>query len=185
MLNATSLSKCKTGARVINCARGGVVNEKDLLDALNSGQVSLLAQVTLAALSVWMCRQVMAWWSIPCTSHRVPHGVVVRFVPSLPATLFAAVAAVSVRCFHGVSVIITLQIAGAAIDAFESEPLKDVSLQLATHANVICTPHIGASTKESQFRVARDIATYLHDALEKRKYFGVVNADSLDMHLRR
>jgi hypothetical protein len=42
----------------------------------------------------------------------------------------------------------------------------------------------GASTKESQFRVARDIANYLSDAIESRKYFGVVNADSLDMHLR-
>jgi D-isomer specific 2-hydroxyacid dehydrogenase, NAD binding domain len=76
------------------------------------------------------------------------------------------------------------QIAGAAIDAFENEPLKEVSLTLASHPNVICTPHIGASTKESQFRVARDIANYLNDALASRKYFGVVNADSLDMHLR-
>lgn len=113
LLNANSLNKCKTGARIINAARGGVVNEKDLLEALNSGQI-----------------------------------------------------------------------AGAAIDAFENEPLKDVSAELAAHPNVICTPHIGASTKESQFRVARDIANYLNDALDKRKYFGVVNADSLDMHLR-
>ena len=34
------LSKCKTGVAVINCARGGIVNEKDLFKALKEGKVS-------------------------------------------------------------------------------------------------------------------------------------------------
>lgn len=39
IINSQSLSKCKKGVRIINCARGGVVNENDLLDAIKSGQV--------------------------------------------------------------------------------------------------------------------------------------------------
>jgi D-3-phosphoglycerate dehydrogenase / 2-oxoglutarate reductase len=30
---------CKKGVRIINCARGGVIDEKDVLAALNSGHV--------------------------------------------------------------------------------------------------------------------------------------------------
>jgi D-3-phosphoglycerate dehydrogenase len=33
----------KKGVRVLNCARGGIIQEKDLLEALNSGQVSAAA----------------------------------------------------------------------------------------------------------------------------------------------
>ncbi len=40
ILNAQSLAKCKDGVRIINCARGGIINEADLLDALNSGKVA-------------------------------------------------------------------------------------------------------------------------------------------------
>ncbi len=39
MLNAARLAKAKKGVRVINCARGGLVDEAALLDALKSGQV--------------------------------------------------------------------------------------------------------------------------------------------------
>jgi len=40
ILNATSFAKCKKGVRIINCARGGLVNEADLKVALESGQVA-------------------------------------------------------------------------------------------------------------------------------------------------
>jgi len=40
MLNSETLAKCKKGIRIINCARGGVVDESDLLAALESGQVA-------------------------------------------------------------------------------------------------------------------------------------------------
>jgi len=33
-----TLSKCKRGVKVVNVARGGIINEADLLEALNSGQ---------------------------------------------------------------------------------------------------------------------------------------------------
>jgi D-3-phosphoglycerate dehydrogenase len=45
MINKTSLNKCKTGVRIINCARGGIVNEGDLLEALNSGKVCVCARL--------------------------------------------------------------------------------------------------------------------------------------------
>jgi len=40
LINKNSISKMKHGVRIINCARGGIVNEKDLLEALNSGKVA-------------------------------------------------------------------------------------------------------------------------------------------------
>jgi D-3-phosphoglycerate dehydrogenase len=39
MINKETIGKMKTGAMVINCARGGIVNEEDLYDALVSGHL--------------------------------------------------------------------------------------------------------------------------------------------------
>ena len=39
VVNGASLAQCMPGVRIINCARGGIVNEVDLLEALKSGQV--------------------------------------------------------------------------------------------------------------------------------------------------
>ena len=40
MINAAAFAKMKKSVFVINCARGGIVNEKDLLDALNDGKIA-------------------------------------------------------------------------------------------------------------------------------------------------
>ncbi len=40
MLDAKALAKCKPGVRIVNCARGGLVVEADLADALRSGHVA-------------------------------------------------------------------------------------------------------------------------------------------------
>ena len=40
LINRERLARMKKGARIINCARGGIVNEKDLVEALNSGQIA-------------------------------------------------------------------------------------------------------------------------------------------------
>lgn len=40
LISYHELSKCKTGAIIINCARGGIVNEKDLLRALKEGRIA-------------------------------------------------------------------------------------------------------------------------------------------------
>ena len=47
------------------------------------------------------------------------------------------------------------KIAGAALDVFEKEPA--VGNKLATLPNVVCTPHIGAQTKEAQTLAANVI----------------------------
>jgi len=47
MLTARELGTMKRGVRIVNCARGGIVNEADLLAALESGQVAG------AAIDVW------------------------------------------------------------------------------------------------------------------------------------
>ena len=40
ILNEKTFKLCKKGVRVINCARGGIIDETALLNALNSGQVA-------------------------------------------------------------------------------------------------------------------------------------------------
>ena len=40
MIDAAALAKAKRGVRIINCARGGLVVEKDLVAAIESGQVA-------------------------------------------------------------------------------------------------------------------------------------------------
>ena len=85
LFDAALLAKMKKGACLINAARGGIVNEVALLDALKSGQL-----------------------------------------------------------------------AGAALDVFEKEP-PDPS-PLFEHENLIAVPHLGASTKEAQEKVAVELA---------------------------
>jgi D-3-phosphoglycerate dehydrogenase / 2-oxoglutarate reductase len=40
LLNADAFKKMKPGVMIINCARGGIINEADLLEAIKSGQVA-------------------------------------------------------------------------------------------------------------------------------------------------
>ncbi len=103
-----TIAKMKNGVYIINCARGGIVNEADLLDALNSGKV-----------------------------------------------------------------------AGAGLDVFVSEPV-DPNSALVKHPNVICTPHLGASTVEAQVNVAIAIAYQIGDYLTKGEIVNAVNVPSID-----
>jgi D-3-phosphoglycerate dehydrogenase len=43
LINKDTIAKMKDGVRILNCARGGIVNEKDLYDALASGKVAAAA----------------------------------------------------------------------------------------------------------------------------------------------
>jgi D-3-phosphoglycerate dehydrogenase len=56
------------------------------------------------------------------------------------------------------------QIAGAALDVFEKEPLGE-SLLRDFGKEVILTPHLGASTAEAQVNVAIDVAEQIRDVL--------------------
>lgn len=52
-----------------------------------------------------------------------------------------------------------------------SENLKELLL----HPNMVCTPHLGASTDEAQINVARDIAVQMCDVFDQKDYVGIVN----------
>ena len=40
LINKDTIASMKDGVRIVNCARGGIINEKDLYDALKSGKVA-------------------------------------------------------------------------------------------------------------------------------------------------
>jgi D-3-phosphoglycerate dehydrogenase len=94
MIDKSQFEKMKTGVRIINCARGGIVNEQDLYEALTNGKV-----------------------------------------------------------------------AGAALDVYAEEPPTD--WKLAKLDNVICSPHIGAATREAQGRVGAEVAEKLIEFARK------------------
>jgi D-3-phosphoglycerate dehydrogenase len=70
------------------------------------------------------------------------------------------------------------KIAGAALDVFVEEPL-DPSHPLLRLENVLCTPHLGASTSEAQERVAVEIAEQVVDYLRHGIVRNAVNVPAL------
>ena len=69
------------------------------------------------------------------------------------------------------------QVAGAAIDVFEEEPTKN--MELVGLDNVICTPHLGASTDEAQTNVAIAIAHQIAAYFTTGEIKGAVNFPSV------
>lgn len=67
------------------------------------------------------------------------------------------------------------RIAGAALDVFSSEPLP-ADHPFRTLANVVLTPHLGASTAEAQQNVAIEIAEAVRAALVDNDFSRAVNA---------
>ena len=58
LLNDSTFAQCKKGVRVVNCARGGIVDEGALLRALQSGQcagaaLDVFTEVSAASVSSW------------------------------------------------------------------------------------------------------------------------------------
>ncbi|MCG6207025.1 phosphoglycerate dehydrogenase [Rhodopseudomonas sp. HC1] len=106
IIDAAAIAKMKKGVRIINCARGGLVDEAALAEALKSGQV-----------------------------------------------------------------------AGAAFDVFSEEPAT--SNVLFGLPNVICTPHLGASTTEAQENVALQVAEQMSDYLLNGAITNAVNFPSI------
>ncbi len=111
IINAEAIRTMRDGVRIINCARGGLIDEKALFDALQSGKV-----------------------------------------------------------------------AGAAIDVYEVEPATDNIL--FTSNNVICTPHLGASTREAQENVAMQIAEQISDFLLDGAIVNALNFPSISAEER-
>ncbi|MDY0029564.1 MAG: phosphoglycerate dehydrogenase [Pseudobdellovibrionaceae bacterium] len=69
------------------------------------------------------------------------------------------------------------KVAGAALDVFEVEPAKENIL--FGHPNVICTPHLGASTSEAQVNVAIQVAEQISDFLLKGAVINAINMPSI------
>jgi D-3-phosphoglycerate dehydrogenase / 2-oxoglutarate reductase len=71
------------------------------------------------------------------------------------------------------------QVAGAALDVFEIEPLSSDS-PLRTAPNLVLTPHLGASTAEAQESVGIEIAQSIRAALLEGTIRNAVNMPNLD-----
>ena len=69
------------------------------------------------------------------------------------------------------------QVAGAALDVFETEPAK--ASPLFGTPNFICTPHLGASTNEAQVNVALQVAEQMADYLVTGGVTNALNMPSL------
>jgi len=106
IVDASAISAMRTGVRIINCARGGLVDEAALKQALIDGHV-----------------------------------------------------------------------AGAAFDVFVEEPARESILFDAP--NMICTPHLGASTTEAQENVALQVADQMSDYLLTGAIANAVNFPSV------
>ena len=106
VVNADAIKAMKKGVRIINCARGGLVDEAALYEALKNGHV-----------------------------------------------------------------------AGAAFDVFVTEPATENPL--FGLPNVVCTPHLGASTSEAQENVALQIAEQMSDYLLRGAISNAINFPSI------
>lgn len=71
------------------------------------------------------------------------------------------------------------KIAGAALDVFVDEPLKESPLR-DLGEKVILTPHLGASTEEAQVNVAVDVAEQIRDVLLDLPARSAVNIPGLN-----
>ena len=71
--------------------------------------------------------------------------------------------------------------AGAALDVYSAEPPGENLKDLLHHPNLVCTPHLGASTDEAQINVARDIAVQMCDVFDQKDYVGIVNVTYLGL----
>ncbi|MFP4058546.1 MAG: phosphoglycerate dehydrogenase [Candidatus Brocadiia bacterium] len=107
MLGPQQFAKMKDGVRVLNCARGGVVDEAALAEAVRSGKV-----------------------------------------------------------------------AGAALDVYEQEP--PTHRELLEMEQVLCTPHLGASTEEAQLSVAMEAVDQMADALLRGRIRNAVNVPAME-----
>jgi D-3-phosphoglycerate dehydrogenase len=74
------------------------------------------------------------------------------------------------------------QVAGAALDVFETEP-PPPDHPLVQHPRVICTPHLGASTEQAQVNVAVAVAEQVRDYLVDGLINNAVNVPSISKEL--
>lgn len=73
------------------------------------------------------------------------------------------------------------KVAGAALDVYEKEPLKNS--KLIKLDKVVLTPHLGASTEEAQVNVAIDVANTVRDILLNKGIRNAVNIPCVDSEI--
>jgi D-3-phosphoglycerate dehydrogenase / 2-oxoglutarate reductase len=78
-----------------------------------------------------------------------------------------------------ISSIADKKVAGAALDVYHSEPL-DLDSPLLQVDEIICTPHLGASTGEAQVKVATSMCEQIIDYLKHGNVRNAVNVPSID-----
>ncbi|MEX0686488.1 MAG: phosphoglycerate dehydrogenase [Balneolales bacterium] len=66
-----------------------------------------------------------------------------------------------------------------ALDVYATEPPDEKLYEILKNPNIVCTPHLGASTTEAQGKVAEQIAEQIADALESKDYKGSLNGKSI------
>ena len=66
------------------------------------------------------------------------------------------------------------ELAGAALDVFAQEP-PAADHPARQHPKIVCTPHLGASTKEAQLQVSLDAAQQLVDFFQRGEVRNQVN----------
>jgi D-3-phosphoglycerate dehydrogenase len=69
LISAETLKKCKNGVKIVNCARGGIVNESDLVDAIDSGKVSAAALDVYEKEPPDLSQKIFNHPKIVCTPH--------------------------------------------------------------------------------------------------------------------
>ncbi len=69
LVNSETIKKMKDGVRIINCARGGIVNEKDLSEALKSGKVAGAALDVFEKEPVDTANPLLGLDNVICTPH--------------------------------------------------------------------------------------------------------------------
>ncbi len=70
-------------------------------------------------------------------------------------------------------------VSGVALDVYSTEPPNEELQEILKHSNIICTPHLGASTEEAQEKVAQQIARQMADAFEEESFKGSLNGRSI------
>jgi D-3-phosphoglycerate dehydrogenase / 2-oxoglutarate reductase len=66
---------------------------------------------------------------------------------------------------------------------YSSEPPTPELYEILKHKAIVCTPHLGASTKEAQVKVAEQIAQQMADAFERKSYIGSLNGKSIALSM--
>ncbi len=69
LINAESMGKMKDGVMIVNCARGGIINEADLADAVKSGKVRGAALDVFAKEPVEADNPLLSIENVICTPH--------------------------------------------------------------------------------------------------------------------